>query len=402
MKHILYDFACLLSRVSLFFVCGFFMTLGKEMPSESVWILVGLYVLTAFVFWIMRKKIRNSALFLGLHIAWMVCLWFVVPNSMKLPAVGILGLVADSVYCRLRKDGSGEYGMHWAPTALLCLLYALGAAYGMKQFLGICFYGSVLFISGWFLQTGLKRTEQLIADSEGMADVPADKIHTQSGGILAAFAGSVLALMILAPKTFLIRFLEWGRQGILFVIAKLLGMVEIKEPDGKAGESIPNMGSVFRGEMFESNEPVSPAWDILDNIVFILMYIAIFCGICVLTWYVVKKVRELFRMQQQEERDVTERIVPEKRERKFFATVKARRTAKIEGAAENVKIRKLYKKYMEEHAGKHLKASASPKELEQVTESGELVRMLYEKARYSKETCSKEDMELLKQEIKRK
>lgn len=404
MKHILYDFACLMSRISLFFVCGCFLTLGNNIPTRNICILVGVYVLTAFAFWIMRKKLRNSALFLGLHLVWIVGLWFLVPNSMKLPAIGVLGLVADSVYCRLRKNGNGEYGMHWAPAALLCLLYALGAAYGMKQFLGICFYGTVLFITGWFWQTGLKRTAQLITDSEGMADVPADKIYTQSGGILAVFSGSVLALMILAPMTFLIRLLQWGRQGIFFVISKLLGMIEIKEPDGKAAESIPDMGSVFQGGLFEPNEPLSPVWDVLDNIVFILMYIAIFCGICVLTWFVVKKVRELFRMQlQTEETDVTERIVPEKREKNFFASVKARRTAKIEGAAENVKIRKLYKKYMEEHTEeKQLTASVTPKELEQLTESGEVIRSLYEKARYSGVNCTKEETELLKQEMKRK
>ncbi len=397
----LYDFAAVLTRTALFFACAMFFLLGYTPEAETIWCGIAIFAGAELLFYGMRKKVKSPAVFILLHVLVVTLAWGITPQTLKIAyTVGILALLADSFYCRLRLGGTGEYSIHWGPAGLLVLLYIVGAFYGMTFFCTVCFYATVCFLFGWILQTGLLRTQQFIEDSKDMANLPAKKIRAQAGGILAVFAGGVMAAMIAAPKTVLMQFLEWGRKGVLFLLGKLLGMVHITAPTEIPEVEQTDMGKVFRGGLFAKEDVRLPIWDILDNIVFIIMYTALFCAFAALVIFVVRKLKILFSVQTEQESDITERIVPESVQRFSLRRRNLARNAAISGAPESVKVRKLYKKYMMTRAERHLRPSVTPKELENAISSPEEVRRLYEKARYSMEGADKQDVERMKSVMK--
>ncbi|MBQ4088195.1 MAG: DUF4129 domain-containing protein [Clostridia bacterium] len=397
------DAAALVARCALLFTCAVFFLLGYTPTGGETALALAIFSGAAILFYLQRRFLKNIGFFVILHLVPAVAAVYLSPIVFRVPMVaGVVGLLADSFYCRLRNNGSGEYGMHWAPAGLLVLLYIVGASYGMQYFCRICFVGEVCFLAGWFLYTGLSRTHQFLEDSKDMANVPAVNIRRQAGGILTVCTFAVLGIMMLAPKTFLMQLLEWGKQGILYIISKLLGLVHVPKPEEVKEVEQVDMGQVFRGGLFEKEDTRSALWDILDNIVFVIVYAALFCAAVALIVYVVRKMRQLFSEQLEAETDVTERIVPEKRQSIFVRNRRGVKKDKMDGSPENVKIRKLYKRFMEAKAGAYLTPATTPKELERAVSAEEEIRKLYEKARYSGNDCTKDEAERMKQQVKKK
>ena len=397
------DVSAWLARTSFLFACAVFFLLGYTPTAGMTVAAVMIFSGVSIGFYLMRRFIKNVGIFVLLHVAFAVAAVCVSPIVFRVPiAMGMVGLLADSLYCRLRKNGTGEYGMHWAPAGLLVLLYLVGTSYGMQYYCEICFLCVVLFLSGWFLHTGLSRTNQFLEDSKNMANVPAGKIRQQAGGILTVCAFAVYGMMVLAPRTFLMQIVDWIRRGFLYLLGKLLGMVHVPKPSEMKEVEQVDMGKVFRGGLFEKEDTRSALWDILDNIVFVIVYAALFCAAVALIVYVVRKLRELFANQTEMETDVQERIVPEKRQSIFVRNRRGVKKDKITGSSENVKIRKLYKRFMEAKAGAYLTPATTPKELERAVSAEEEIRKLYEKARYSGNDCTKDEAERMKQQVKKK
>ena len=389
--------------MALFYTCAFFLLIGYEPSFSSNMVMTLLFFLTEVVFFAARKLLKNSFLFLAAHIAAIVCAWFFVPQDMRVMLFASqVFLTVDSFYCRLGTKEKSEYKMHWAPAGLMCLLYFVGLFYEMKSFCGLCFYALILFLAGWFLQTGISRTNHFLEDSKTLSNVPAEEIQSRAEWFLLLFSALIGAVMLLAPKTFLVHILNWIKQGIVFLLSKVLGFVQFQPNKPGKGKPLVDMEEAF-SSIPAPEAGVSPdAMNLLAEVIYILVCIGLVCAAVAVIIYVVKRYRELFRITRREGFDIEERIVPDKQERIRIRDVFfAKRKAKIEGAPENVKIRKLFFRQINGQEGEKPLTKSTPKELQQQFSLDASVRVLYEKARYSNEICSKAEVEEMKAALKR-
>lgn len=399
-RDLLFDCSSVLARTSLAYVFSVFLCLGRPLDTPAIFLTLGIILLTAFVFYLFRRRVNNALLFAALHIFMAVLAFFLLPTDFRFGfAAGLVFLTADSMYCRLRRSGTGEYAIHWAPAAFLCVLYIVAAAYNMQQFTTVCFYGEACFLSFYFLQAGLFRTGAFLDDNDKqLANVPVLKIRTQTGKILLVFAVVVFAVMFVAPKTFFMSGLMAIVNGLLFVLNKALGLIDVGKPGEIQETEQIELGSVFNGGIFEKSGKISPIWDILDNIVFILVYAVIMIGAIALLVFVYGRLKHLFNRQQDSSNDVMERIVPDKVQRVWFRN--EQKTEKISGPNENVKIRKLYKKYVQAAIKEAAVHALTPGEISKMAGDGGEIQHIYEKARYSGSVCEKADTEQMKNNIK--
>lgn len=402
-RDLMFDLASLFSRASLCYVISAFLCLGRPMDGAAAAVTAGLVLCTAVLYYIFRRLFYNPLVFCAAHIGVAAVAFFVIPAGFTFGfAAGLVFLLADSFYCRLKKSGPEEYAVHWALAVFLCVLYIVGAAYGMKQFTTICFYGVVCFLSLYFLQTGLLRTNSFLEDNKELSNVPFVKIRSQAGAVLFVFAAVTAAVMAVVPKTVLMSAVTAVQNGILFLIRMVLGKIDVGKPSEIQQAEQIDLGGVFNAGIFEKSGEISPIWDILDNIVFILVYAAIIIGAIALAVFVYGRVKALFAGAKETDKDVTERIVPDKVERAFVRRgAKARKKAAISGSAENVKIRKLYRRFVQSALPEGVAQSATPGEISEKAGGGD-VQAIYEKARYGKEPCGKEDTERLKALVKGK
>ena len=403
-RDLMFDLASLFSRAALCYVFSVFLCLGRPMDGAAAAVTLLIVLCTAVLFYIFRRLFHNPLAFFAAQLGTAVLAFFVIPAGFTFGfSAGLVFLLADSFYCRLKKSGPGEYAVHWAPAAFLCVLYVVGAAYGMKQFTTVCFYGAVCFLSLYFLQTGLLRTDSFLADNKALSNVPFAKIRSQAGAVLLIFAAAVAAVMAVAPKTVLMSAVTAVQNGVLFLIRLVLGKIDVGKPSEIQQAEQVDLGGVFNAGIFEKSGDISPIWDILDNIVFILVYGAIIIGAIALAVFVYDRVKALFAGGAKDaDKDVTERIVPDKVERAFARRgAIARKRAAMNGPAENVKIRKLYRRFVQTALPEGVARSATPGEISEKAGGGD-VRAIYEKARYGKEPCGKEDTQRLKTLVKGK
>lgn len=399
-RDLLYDLSSIMSRAAQCYVFSVFLCLGKPMPANIITWTVMLVLCVSVVFYLFRRLINNPILFLLIHLAAACLAFLAIPAGFQFGfACGLVFLLADSFYCRLKKSGPGEYSVHWSLAVFLCVLYILGAAYRLTQFTTVCFYGVACFLGCFFLSTGLSRTNAFLTDNNALSNVPVDQIRSRVGSVLLAFSVLVLAVMVVAPKTVLMSAVIALQNGVLFVIRKLLGLIDVGEPAVMQETEQIDLGGVFNQGIFEKDGAVSPIWDILDNIVFILVYAAIVVGVIALVVYIYGRVKALFSAIKDVSEDETERIVPDKTERVFFHKKKGGK--KIEGPTENVKIRKLYKRYVLAAMRRDVSPSETPGEIGRQI-GGNDIRELYEKARYSDAVCTKEEVEKLKSMVQQK
>lgn len=416
-RDLLFDLSSVLSRTALCYVFSVFLALGKPMDTAMAAWTAGLMLCAAMFFYILRRTVKNAVLFIAANAAAAVLAFFIIPEGFRFGfTAGFVFFLPDSFYCRLRRSGTGEYAIHWAPAVFLCVLYIVGAGYHMQQFTVVCFYGEACFLACYFLQTGLLRTNRFLEDNKDIANVPYHKIRSQAGTVLFAFSALILAVMAVAPKTVLMRVMITVQNGILFVIKKFLGMIDVGKPSEIQEAKQIDLGGVFNNGIFEKSGEISPIWDILDNIVFILVYAAVFVGGVALIVFVYGRIKALFYKPLDSGVDVTERIVPDKVER--IKMRRGKRSQKFAGPAENVKMRKLYKRYVQS-AIPNVEKSATPGEISRAaayaatnatvgaapfavknTANAAEIQPLYEKARYSGTACSKEDTEKIKNLIK--
>ncbi len=413
MRDFVLDLSSLLSRTVLCYVCSLFLQLGRPMDGKTLVWTTALIVCVSILFYVFRRMISNPLLFSAVHITTAVLAFFLIPAGFAFGfSAGLLFLLADSFYCRLKKSRPGEYTVHWSLAVFLCVLYIVGAAYGMKQFNTVCFYGTACYMACYFLQTGLLHTNAFLDDNRGLSNVPVKKIRSQAAAVLFVFSAVVFAVMAVAPKTVLMSAAIAVQNGVLFVVRTLLGFVHVEKPAEIVPAERIDLGSVFSNGIFETDGDISPIWDILDNIVFILVYAAIIIGVVALIMFVYNRIKRLFSAENAADNDLTERIVPDRVERMKFRSIRPSR--KLDGPAENVKIRKLYKKYAHAAAQETLSPAVTPGEIAHAareksvlsaaddTNNAAEIRRLYEKARYSGQVCSNEDIEQLKKLVKGK
>lgn len=385
---------------------GFAMTVmglfGQEQHYIWLW---GILVAVPMVLYYVRVKIKNFLLFFALHlilpvIALMVPVW-ILPKIILL--VIVLIYVVWSVYIRLRSKTMGEGVLK--PLLVISVLGALTLVENLNNKMSwewIYIALAMVYLAGYFIYNFINQYLRFLTVNESSAaNIPEREIF--SSGMKQTFLfmlGSVVVLFLTANVGWLAYIMSWLGRGLLAVIRFLVSGISGEEPE-EIEPSVMESAPQDMGGMFAEEEKTALIWIILEK--FLMIAIGVFF-IGLVVFGIVMGFRYLWKYfhagskEENEELqtgiDIRETCTIEKNKKEasdWFAFLKPRE-----------KVRKIYRKHVLKHK-KEIVGDDSPENLGYMTAgeccdkiSSEDLKLIYEKARYSPEEISSEDVRRIK------
>lgn len=371
---------------------------GQAEPNLFLWVPLSIY---PFLLFLIRYYTNGFPVFALSHGAG-IALWLLLPMG-TLPeqiAAGMTGIVFTiySVSRRL-KDGKGVDGVFAPPFAVgvIAVMCILQQSTGSKEWNGyytgiavasLCAYMAFYYIDrfGNFLKVNARSTGYIPARSMFRSGMGMTGFYCITGGLL----------LILCGNDNLSGKIVEGLKFILFIILRFLfsflgGHAEEGRPAAEAAPpSLPPETAA------ESAAP-SIFWEVLEKIIYVI-FIAL-AVVCVVTLVIriYGLIREAFRRRSGESsqaaegiQDIRERCVEEKKKNK--------KQQLLYMLSPSGRIRKIYRKKVVKEL-KHRNGGGELAELLPLTPreccrrlSAEQLAGIYEKARYSSEECTAEDL----------
>lgn len=379
---------------------------GMSTPPGWLWVPLG----AALLLYLVRRAVGNLPLFLLAH-AGIVWALFSLGERTPLPllwqiAFAFLGCVyaLHSVKIRLtrRRDGEGEIAPAAAAALAVCACFICGYAGqegGVSRIIGLCFP----WLCGYFLRKYLQNFRSYVGMSRrGTGAMPERSIFLAGMRLVAGYvAGSAALLFLLARTPLLERIAEaagrLGKMCLRFLLGLLLSWIGQGEGE-EAVLQAQEAGPAFVGLM-ERTEP--PVWlEILEKALTTAAALAMVAGAVWLLISLVRRMVRAFYARRGEKREfVREGFVEEE---EFLGPDREKRERRIfpAGGAADVRVRRIFLKTAEAVCGKEEAAAlrrCTARELsrfapeEGKAEWGSLAA-LYEKARYSGERMTREEV----------
>ncbi len=360
-----------------------------------------LLILPIYTYFI-RQKIWNLFLFIALHAASFLILFFYnIENDIIVNlsiAVGIFIFIVYSFALRLHQ---AKHEITIGGVIVLCGAFAIGyfcteipqiaAGEEIRIYL---MTASLIVLLVYFIDLHFKNIDSTLNNVNEMLNQPAQKIRKFNQKILLYFIAGTGIFIFLALIFRLDRGIVALGQGLLWLIRYLVSLI----PKGEAVSE----ESVFQEESIPESsqedvefEPVgpNPFWEFLEFV----MTIAVVIALIALTIYALYRFYKWFYSRKPETISFDEF-----EETSIFMEAKEKASKKRDffwsrfRLTNEKKIRRIYKKRLEIPMRKQeiIKVSDSPKEiLEKMPSEGlENLTELYEKARYSNQPITKEEV----------
>ena len=365
----------------------------------------GLCSLFPYLLFLVRQSSNKILPFVTMHIL------LAVGMILFLPAEGVEGIlffaylagyVVYSLFLRLQLQTKHRLDKAMVPpvaVGIVAVMFLLQHALGQKEWDGYYVFSLTVFVGMYFIYYFIERYQHFLEINEDSAGPMPEREMFRSGMGLAVIytVFSVAVMLLTANIGWLSRMMVWLRQGLVGLIRWLVQLLGNGD-----GEPIENWTTVPE-QMQPFMEAVEPEetfwlWELLDKI----FMAAFFCFLLVMAvWGLIRLIRflqERFgrKLKKQEaglagSGDIREKceIVRKKSERKAFFSF----------LTPGERIRRIYKKRVLEGKELLIGGEEDSGRLNTFT-AGECGRLLgagrmtgiYEKARYSEEKCTAEDV----------
>lgn len=379
---------------------------GQELtPGVYFWPILGLFPLICFL---LRNYTKNIFLLLVQHIILIGLIWILPVEMLVLKICYMAAALIYTVHSLVLwlMSGSPEDGTVVAPVTVVI---AIGSLYilhyqkleGWNSFFIVSLIGTLgVYLLIYYVSQYLNF---LVVNDSSAGHIPEREIFFSGMGMVMGYTFIGMLILLLSANV------EWMR-GILAVLKQglrlLFRLIAMLFPDG--GKEIPLPQEVpaseSSGEMFLP-EPAEPAlfWVVLERVVMLLAVVAFVILLYKLTRRLVRFLREHIHRQlgikakeQASVMDVREKCDIQRR-----TTHRSRKDFRLFPSAAR-RIRQLYRKRT--IASVHqLTSSGSREDLKNMTAaecaailSARNMADIYEKARYSNESCEAEDIKQMK------
>ncbi len=305
-----------------------------------------------------------------------------------------------SVFYRFKKTEKRDKYPSKIFIIVFIVLFFVSEIKGSSMLLEVSVLESIVFlVSGMFLD-GACSNENFIEEHRHIQNFPEGQIRKSYFNLLSGFCGicfivAFLLSLINIPVGFVAKQIRKVLVFIINIVFWDTGRTRPMEESFSAGGGGGDFTSII-----ETKE-LSRFSIILDDILTVLGIIfTIALILSLVIWLMIIIVRGLKKSKV---------IGIDKIEMVFSNDeyAKTRKTRKVyeEELSGNRKIRKIYKKYVLKVTKKNVLKSDTPRKIEKNilldNERKEKITSIYEKARYSKDGCSKEDAETLKRAMKK-
>ena len=365
----------------------------------------GICLFAAFFFAFVRSKTSRFGLFFIWHIVFCVATVALVPGvaAKVMCAVVLAVLVGDSVY-QIKKSFNDGNRLHFG-MAVIFIFASYAAGYKELPVLEqSCFVMTAVFMALYFMRTGFYNTQQFIEHNDNGRGTPLKDIKLRSYSLVGGFA-TVVGVFMVAVRYMGGETIIKHIGNALYAIGSAFARWLIYQLQGEyvanpeTGEEADMFG--FVKEAFEERNV--PAFvELIEKLIRYFFIAAIIIGVIALLIWLVFKLYSVFGEKKNGKRNTVA---------EFVSPVKTDKTARQKLYRKNStllqnKARRYYKKYIVKNlANKELSQAKTPYEisaqlgLDKKDGDGE-IRRIYEKARYSNQECSKEEIKAIKEYVK--
>lgn len=372
-------------------------------PVLWVWMLCSFL---PFLLYFVRIKIEPVFLFLVCHILSGGLFWMLpVEGSQQFfLRLMIVGYLLRSAHLRIRSNSQREAGM--LPGFAVGLIVALLAFVHHQQSSSWDHYFvliTITYLGLYFIQNFLQHYLHFLTVNESSAGhIPAKEMLRSGMKNAFLFTGAgVLFLLLISGLASLSRGGGALRSLLLWLLRKLFSLLRLENPEEEPVMEPPEV-DVELPDPVQGVEP-SMFWVILQRIVLAVMAVVLFCavivGIGLVIYYLAARLRRRAKPRETELEEVTDLREKCEKEEVF----KVRRKVSL-FLPPRERIRRIFKRRV--LAGKdQILGARKGSRLEIFTAhecadrlNQETLGLLYEKARYSEEECTMEDVRQLKEE----
>lgn len=394
---------CLLFFSILF---GVYFGIFKAPLSDTIKLLYIIPVTIAAYF--ARRYIKSSEAFILVHILFVVGAFFIGTGEReKFIITGIIvALCIVSMVFRSHKDEKGHEKIPAAYIFVFLIEYYSGYASQNGVVMEFTIWCAVLYVILYLLYINFTRLEDLFFINSGKANFPEKRITSTNViimcfstfavliGMLLFYSGPFGNIFVILKNAFL-KFLSW----ILKFFLKDTG----EEIESEFEYTLPTEES--ESETESNAKPVEMPFKDFLNALLVIIGIVLVAVIVVLIVIAIKKALTNVVNMRSTDADEIENIDEDIDER--AESPKKKRRDEINDTDLNLKTRKIYKKHVK--SAQNTKGaphnSDVPSDITQLFADGEdadMVTDIYEKARYSNETVTKDEVEIVKNKRREK
>lgn len=391
---------------------AFTLHFGILKVQPSVWKFAILAVLP-LGFYLIRRFVKNIVLFFIVHLGWMVWPFFLAKNITECIIFILMGAVffAVSVYFKMTRHMAEDSVLFVAMTAILAIVaYFASLAGSGEKAAGYIAILAIIYVVYFMTYEYLSGYINYIKNNEvSNQSIPKKHIFKTSASTLVGFVTLFVGFALLLVKA------NW-LSGLIGEIGNLIKRFIIWllsfAPEPMEQGTPPNESEMVE-QMYEMGENVETVYhlppeivELIDRIVTIGAYIIFGTFVIIVTYALFRVIIEAFKVKRDDNEEevvlVKEKVTKVKREKRK----KAERENHSSGEK---KIRKMYeelvwKKNLGPKADKDEKAIVvkrlkyqTPQEQCRYLSSGEVIRRMYEKARYSGGEITKNDVRAMKE-----
>ena len=370
-------------------------------------LLAGLYLLVPYALTLLlAKKVKSLPVYLLLSIASIIpVILLPIWALYKVVLVIIAGiLVALRASARMKDEEDFTQTPHAVFLAFFFVAYLVGGGFKSPLMMTINYYMAFAYVLLFIVYSNFKKLNDYLVINQNVENIPYDQISRTNYGTLFIYLALTVILMVALQLLGVDKLMAQFGQAMKDLLARLINTSSEVVPGTSASlETDPS------GGMQEMPDGIAiiketPKW--LTVFYSVLSWIARILVIVILAggavFFAMKMMKQFYRSdknstdkdefikaQNDEKTSLLKTLSPMERVREAF------------DRSPNATVRKAYKKAVLKHGKEAPKASMTPREAEEFVGWPEgkeraLLHGLYEKARYSKDGCTKEDVKTLR------
>lgn len=382
----------------------------KQDPSE--WKLALLAILP-FGFFLIRRFVNNIILFFVLHVIWAVWPFLIASNLAEKIIFLLMAVVyfAVSVYFKVTKHISEDGVLYVAMTAILAVVsyFFSASGSGENKAMNIAVL-AIIYVVYFLIYEYFTGYINYIRNNEvSNQSIPKKHIFKTSISALVGFSTLFVGFsMLLLRVNWFSGVINKIRALIERFIIWLLSFAPEAMEQGSGGEGSQNVDEVYQNvSHLEPKHELPPEInEMVSNIVTVGAYIISVVAILALAYAIFRAIVAAFKVKHEENEE--EVVLVKEKVTKINKKEREKKT-KENYFSKDKKIRKMYedivwKKNLGPKPDKNEKAIVAnrlshqtPKEQCKYLLSGETIRRMYEKARYSGQAMTKDDVRAMKE-----
>lgn len=368
------------------------------MGYETFQVFNTLYIgIVVLVYYLARSYVNKGKVCLAIHVLAAVSVWFVINGSAEDKMLVFVPAAVLGFYSMKRTTQEPFVPLDMG---ILLACYFAGFSVKSESATVIPFYASVIYMAAFFVWYNIRNLNRFVSEHSRVKSFNTEQAVNVNSVMLAIFLLLCGAVMFLMPRLHLQTVITGALSGLWNVVLAAFHALNIQMPTGgyekeQAMQSKPESTGGETPAFFEMPEGNV----VLDIIAAVFAVVIVGCMMIL----VIKALRDI-RYKKSPGNDVKEFIRPEFKKKE--KTVRTEKKSSLLHLSNDMAVRRAYKSTVRGKLGKNqsVKQNYTPREISSEvlgwTDEIKEVTLLYEKARYSDEVITKDEVEKMQKSRK--